>query len=166
MVSPQLIRRYPFFAGLTHDQISTLAKAATEDTVAAGHYFFRAGDKLNDLYFVIDGRINIVIGVPVHNENNNTANVIMGDLVTEDITVSTIGPGELFAWSALIPPHRSTAGAVAGTSCRVVSFASEDLFTIFRNDCNFGYLMLEKVAGVIRQRLRDMHIQSLAFVPA
>ena len=35
MVSPELIRRYPFFAGLSYEQIVTLAKAADAPLVPA-----------------------------------------------------------------------------------------------------------------------------------
>jgi hypothetical protein len=37
MVSPELIRRYPFFAGLDYDQLVKLAKVAQEYKVEAGH---------------------------------------------------------------------------------------------------------------------------------
>ena len=99
-------------------------------------------------------------------ESAETVDQILGNLITEDITVSTAGPGEIFAWSALIRPYIATAGATAATSSRVIAFGREDLHDMFRDDSSLGFLMLEKVAGVIRLRLRDMHIQSLAFVPA
>jgi CRP-like cAMP-binding protein len=139
---------------------------ANEESVEAGHYFFHEGDMLNKLFLVIAGTVDIVVGVPDRNETQGTANQILGDLITEDITVSTVSPGQIFAWSALIPPHKSTAGAIAATSGIVVTFHREDFIEIYRSDCEFGYLMLEKVSGVIRQRLRDMRIQSLAFIPA
>ena len=166
MVSPELLRRYPFFAGLTHDQVHILAMKANEESVEAGHYFFHEGDALDRLFFTIAGTIDIVVGIPDHNEVQETANQILGNFVAEDVTVSNVGPGQIFAWSALIPPHISTAGAISRTSSIVVTFGREDLSEVFRNDCDFSYLMLEKVAGVIRQRLRDMRIQSLAFVHA
>lgn len=166
MISPQITRRYPFFAGLTHDQITSLSTISTEQTVAPGHTFFREGEKLDNLYFVLDGTINIVVSVPDENEIHETVDQILGNLITEDKTVSTVGPGEIFAWSALIRPYRATAGATAATSSHVIAFGRDDLNDIFRDDSSLGFLMLEKVANVIRLRLRDMHIQSLAFVPA
>jgi CRP-like cAMP-binding protein len=132
----------------------------------AGHYFFHEGDRLNKLFLVIKGTIDIVVSVPDHNETQDTANQILGNFINEDITVSTVSPGQIFAWSALIPPHISTAGAISATSSIVVTIDREEFTKIYRDDCEFRYLMLEKVASVIRQRLRDMRIQSLAFVPA
>ena len=46
MVSPELIRRYPFFAGLDYDHIVKLSKVADEKSVEAGHCFFHETDDL------------------------------------------------------------------------------------------------------------------------
>ena len=46
MISPELIRRYSFFAGLNQDYLGTLAKYADERSVQAGHCFFGEGAEL------------------------------------------------------------------------------------------------------------------------
>ncbi len=165
MISPELIRRYPFFAGLNHHQILDLAMVADVVTVEVGDYFFREGDNLKEFFLVVDGSIDITISVTDRSVAQNIIENILGNFITKEITVSTIGPGQIFGWSALIPPHTSTATARAARSSRVVAFDGEQLRHSFQDDCNFGYLMLQIIAGVVRQRLRDMHIQSLAFVP-
>lgn len=165
MISPELIRRYPFFSGLNFDQITTLAIVADEVTVEEGYYFFHEGDRLRELFFLMDGKVDITVGVPDRNHVQNVNEQIMGNFITKDVTVSDVGPGQLFAWSALIPPHVSTAGARAATQTRVLVFDCEELLRIFQEDSEFGYLMLQKIANAIRQRLRDMRIQSLAHVP-
>lgn len=166
MISPELIRRYPFFSGFNYEQITTLAQAADEMTVETGYYFFHEGDKLKELFLVMEGEVDIAISVPDRNHRQGVAEQIMGNFITEDVAVSRVVPGELFAWSALIPPHVSTAGARAAAPTRVLAFDCRDLFRIIREDCSFGYLMQQKISDVVRQRLRDMHIQSLAFAPA
>jgi len=40
MISAEVIRRYPFFGGLTLKQINALAKLGKEEIVEVGHYFF------------------------------------------------------------------------------------------------------------------------------
>ena len=39
MISTEISRRYPFFAGLSLDRINTLAKVARGEKVEAGHFF-------------------------------------------------------------------------------------------------------------------------------
>ena len=148
MVSPELLRRYPFFAGLDMDQITILAKAAEEMRVEEGHYFFHEGDELDHFYLMVEGAVAIVIELPEQDK---------------EVVISTIGPGEVFAWSGLVPPHQATASGKAMTSCRVVAFDCRELREEFEKDCRFGYLMMQKAAQVIRQRLRDTRIQSLAY---
>jgi hypothetical protein len=41
-------------------------------------------------------------------------------------------------------------------------FECEELRQVFEDDCPFGLVMMQKAAQVIRERLRDMRIQSLA----
>ncbi|HSG16418.1 MAG TPA: cyclic nucleotide-binding domain-containing protein, partial [Anaerolineae bacterium] len=101
MISPELIRRYPLSSGLSFDRITTLAVAANEVTVEAGHYFFYEGDTLRELFLVMDGQVDIVVSIPDRNHVQHIAEQIMGNFVTEDIIVSNAGPGQLFAWSAL-----------------------------------------------------------------
>ena len=64
MISPELIRRYPFFAGPSNSYIATLAKLADEVSVDTGHCFFREGDELKKLYLVVEGAVGLVIQVP------------------------------------------------------------------------------------------------------
>jgi CRP-like cAMP-binding protein len=163
MVSPELIRRYPIFAGLSLEQITTLAHVAEEIAVKAEYYFFRDGEELDHFYIVLEGRVGILVDLPVQGMRQPVSRQITGSLETREVVVSTIEPGEMFAWSALVPPHTATSKAKALTSSRVVSFDCRELRKIFEEeDCRFAYLMMQKAAQRIRQRLRDMRIESLS----
>lgn len=164
MVSPELLRRYPFFSCLSHDQLVTLAMAGEEISVDAEHYFFHEGENLRNLFFVIEGEIDIGVRLTVKGAENGVREQILGHFIEEIVHVSSITPGNIFAWSALIPPNISTASAKSAVPSRVVVFDCEELTRAFQEDCPFGYLMLQKVAGAVRQRLRDMRVQSLAFI--
>jgi CRP-like cAMP-binding protein len=162
MISPELIRRYPFFAGLNHDYVGTLAKLADELSVDAGHCFFREGDELKKLYLVVEGAVGLVIQVPDREAEQPLAGQLTGKLTTKDITVSTVGTGGVFGWSALIPSHEATAGAKALTPCRAIALDCENLRPIFEEDRNLAYLMTLKAAQIVRGRLRDLRIETLA----
>ncbi len=162
MISPELIRRYPFFAGLNHDYVGTLAKLAEEVSVEAGYCFFHEGDELKKLYLVVEGSVAIVIGVPDRGAEQPLSGQLTGRMRTKDITVSTIGIGGVFGWSALIPSHISTASAKALTSCRAIALDCEKLRPVFEEDRNLAYLMTLKAAQIVRERLRDVRIETLA----
>jgi CRP-like cAMP-binding protein len=164
MVPVELTRRYPFFAGFSHDQLVTLAKAGNELSVEAGHHFFYEEDQLISFYLVLKGTVAITINIPDRDVLQPLSNQITNDLITRDVTVSTVGEGELFGWSALVPPNFSTANAKATTPCRVVEFNYKAIQPYIEDDCCFGHLLTLKVAQIIRGRLRDRRIESLAEV--
>jgi CRP-like cAMP-binding protein len=166
MVSPELIRRYPFFAGLDYDHIVKLSKVANERSVEAGHCFFHETDDLKSVYLVLEGAVALVFEVPDQDVEQQVSGQLTGELKTKDITVSTVGTGDVFGSSGLIPPHTATATAKAITPCKVLAFDSKELLKIFEEDCRFGYIMAQKAAQVIRERLRDLRIESLAHLAA
>lgn len=162
MVSPELIRRYPFFAGLEHTHIVELAKAAEELTFEADATIFAESASLGKFYLLLEGAVAIVMEVPDRSVEQDVSGQLTGQMVMKDVVLSTVGTGSVFGWPGLVPPHSASAGAKAITSCKVVGFNAKALLAAFEDDPTFGYLMTQKAAGIIAERLRDMQIESLA----
>lgn len=163
MVSPELIRRYPFFAGLNPGQIKLLAEVAEDVSVEAGYYFFHEGETLSCFCIALEGAIAVVFELPARGVEHKLSDQFSRRLQTEDVVISTVGPGEVFGWSALVPPHKATASVKTTTAARVIRFHADRLLGAFEEDCALGYLMMQKVAQVVRDRLRDTHIQTLPY---
>ena len=147
MVSPELLRRYPFFRGLRMDQIVVLAKAAEEMSVCKDFTFFKEGEELHYLYLVVEGEVGTVMKLP-----------------QKEVIISTVGTGDVFGWSALVPPTIATAATRALTPCRVVAFDCKALRRRFEDDCLFGYIIMQNIAQVIRKRLQDLRLETLAYI--
>jgi CRP-like cAMP-binding protein len=162
MISPEILRRYPFFGGLNHDQLVVLARSAHEETVEAGHYFFHESDQLDKLYLIVEGSAAVIIEVPTEGAHQTVANQYNRELQTTDIVINAVGPGEVFAVSSLMPPYTATAGTRATTPCRVAIFDSTTLRQAFEDDCQLGYRMVQKVAQTLRERLQGLRLESLA----
>ncbi len=161
MISPELLRRYPYFAGLSEDRLVELADAAHEEDVPAGTVLFREGETLCCVFVVVHGAVGLTLAVPVREAQPSVARQLTGDLPTREIMVSSVGTGEVFAWSALVPPYRATATARALTDCRLLAFDATRLRAMFEQDCCFGYRMLQVALQVARDRLRDTRIEAL-----
>ncbi|MCP4168765.1 MAG: Crp/Fnr family transcriptional regulator [Chloroflexi bacterium] len=166
MVSPQLIRRFPFFSGLSTANIAALADAGELLSVQEGHLFFEEQDTIRNFYINLEGAVGLFMGVPAAGVTHSLAAQLTGELETEDTVLSAVGPGEVFGWSALVPPHEAMAGAKTLTSCRTVAFDCTKLTKSFEEDCDFGYVMMQKIANVMRGRLRDKRIESLSVTMA
>lgn len=163
MISIELIRRYPFFADLTDEQLYRLADTGTLEDLEAGFNFFWEGDDLDRFFFVTEGKVDIVVGVTDHDAEQEIVDQILGNFNMKDLTVDTVGAGEMFGWSALIPPHNSTAGARAASDCQVISFDCNSLRPIFEDDPHFAYVMTLKAAQVTRERLRGLRVESFSY---
>jgi len=163
MISIELIRRYPFFSGLTDDQLYKLADIGTLETVDEGFTFFREGEELDRFYFVTKGKVDIVVGVTDHDKTQEIVDHILGNLNNKDLAVDAVSVEGMFGWSALVPPYTSTAGAIAASGCQVISFDCKSLRPILENEPQFAYMMTLKAAQVIRERLREMRVESFAY---
>lgn len=158
MLSPELLRRYPFFAGLSMDQIRILAMAGEELDVPKGHVLFDIHASLNKFYLVISGEIGICVEKPRQGAHEDT----LDQAAPETDIISLINSGEIFGWSSLFPPFAATAGAKALVPSRVAVFDAKDLLEAFENDPCFGYQMMQKLAQIVHFRLRDRRLELLA----
>jgi CRP-like cAMP-binding protein len=162
MVSPELLRRYPYFAGLTHEQLVALAMTAQEISVDADHRFFSEGDELHAFYLVVEGDVAVVFDVPDRQVKQSVAGQLTGKLVTDDVVISHVGPGEPFGWSAIANEGGATAGAIAQSNAKVIAFSKDKLLEAFQQDPELDRLMLRHVLQSLQQRLHDMRLETMA----
>ena len=66
----------------------------------------------------------------------------------------TLGPGELFSWSALVEPRHETATARAVEDMEVFAFSAGKISDQCLEDPVFGYEIYKALAGVISSRLK------------
>ncbi len=164
MISPEILRRYQFFAGLSNEQIIILAEDAEEKNVEEGHIFFKENDVLKGFYLVLEGTVGIVIEIPDQDVKQTVSDQLTGELITKDIVLSTVSSGNIFGFPALIPPHNANACAKAFAPCLVVEFNCTELLKEFDKDCGFGYVMTQRVAQLAVERLRDLRVETLAYI--
>lgn len=162
MVSPETIRAYPFFSGFSYNQIVELSMAAIELEVEPGYTFIREDQEIHHFYLVVEGKVSICVSIPHRDVVHTFQQQILRELITEDVVISTLGRGEWFGWSAIIPPQVSTASVKAVTPCRVIEFDFQALEARFGDNCGLGQLLTLRAAQIVRQRLRDLRIELVA----
>jgi CRP-like cAMP-binding protein len=151
MVSPELLRRFPFFAGLTDEELKSIAMITEEEKYEENTFIFRERGKAQKLFVLIEGTVDIMINTDEEG--------------LEQETVSTLTPGDVFCWSAVVEPHRLTASGFAATPVSVIAIDGAALRAMFELDCHLGYRILQKSATIISSRLKDTRIQMLSLVP-
>ena len=151
MVSTELLRRYPFFATLTDDQLRELAMISSEREYEQGETLFEAGENANSIFLLRQGSIEIYY--IVRDER--------GMEKTQDHLVGIINPWEVFGISAAIDPFEYAASAVAGDKSLVIEIDGQALRTICDQDLELKALIQERIAATAYKRLQEARIQLL-----
>ncbi|MHB8870768.1 MAG: Crp/Fnr family transcriptional regulator [Thermoleophilia bacterium] len=133
------------FATLDDAESATLAAKALGRSYKAGEEIFEENEEAYAVCLLLRGRVGLMMDV-----GNGRR-----------LTVSTVEPTEMFAWSGLVAPYQFTSTARAIEECEVAIFRSEDLRRMFDENPRLGYQVMSQVSFLIAQRLRDTHLQLL-----
>jgi CRP-like cAMP-binding protein len=147
MVSPELLRRHPFFAGFADNELKCLAMAGREMSLDQGERLFAEGEAASAFYFLLDGEVEVLI--------------CASEDCPESVALSSLPAGQLIGWSALVEPNIYTASARATRPSRVIAFSRAD-FEPLMADAHLYCLMMYKVAQVIGHRLKDTRVQLIS----
>jgi CRP/FNR family transcriptional regulator, cyclic AMP receptor protein len=143
MISPEVLRRYPYFAGIREESLKRLAMIADEKSVPAKTIMFREGDPADFLSIILQGEVNI--------------QYLLGS--GEYRTVDTLVTGDLLGWSAIVEPYKMTA---IGTTTRQTDLARVDaskLRKLCDEDPLLGYRLTTQVAKLLAHRLEGARVQ-------
>lgn len=148
MISLELLRRYPFFAGLDEAELKALAMIAEEIKVPARTILFEEGQTADAFFLLLEGNVDL------------SFNSSLGP--AEQVHIGEVNPGEPFAISALIPPHILAHTARAGSAIHAIKIAAAPLRAICEQDTRVGYLMMRKIAEAAMERLHFTRVQLAA----
>ena len=152
MVSPELLRRYPFFGGLGNAHLTAVAMLADEMTFQEDETVFDTGQPADALYFLIEGCVDLhyVVADEINTE------------LRKDFFISEINPGEPFGISALIEPYRYTGAVRATCASRVLKFDAIGLRALCAVDPKIDATLMRQVAKAAMSRLHDTRVQLAA----
>jgi CRP/FNR family transcriptional regulator, cyclic AMP receptor protein len=110
-----------------------------------GEVIFRQNDPSRHLYIIKEGGIAIELYLPPRGVRR----------------ILTLGPGEVFSWSALIEPRTETATARAIESTDAFAVKGKALLGLCLNDCPLGSEIYRALATAISTRLKATQLQLL-----
>ena len=145
MVSPDILKSFVLFSGLSQTELSGIAKLCRERTYEGGSVIFTIGGSAADIYLLETGKVDIQIEFKIYDYEVMT-------------TVYTVGKGEIFGWSALVPPHRLTASARCEGKADVIMINGKELMGILERDRHIGYVVMKNLSALISSRLASTTI--------
>lgn len=146
MISAQVLRRFPYFGGMSDDILRHVARISRIRNFEPGEELFREGNTATHFMILMFGEIHIIYEVG------------NGDKVVADTLVA----GDPLAWSALLDPHRLTASGVAHKAGSLIEIEAGELRQMCAEDKEFGYVMMKEVAKTLRNRLSALRVEAAA----
>ncbi len=152
MISPELLRRYPFFGFLNDLQLKAIAMIAEEQAIGQGTVVVREGDRADALYFLMNGGMDLFYTISEEFKPETA----------KEYFIEEINPGEIFGISALIEPHVLTASARASADSHLIRIQGDALLALFIEDCELGYNFMHQIAKTAMERLHAARLQLAA----
>jgi CRP/FNR family transcriptional regulator, cyclic AMP receptor protein len=149
MVSPELLRRYPFFASLDEHQLEAIAMITQEKAYPKGALLVKENTDATCLALLIEGDIDLIFSGG-------------GEGAIANALVGSIAPGEVYGVSSLIEPYRYTATARATMPVKVIELDGLALRALVERDSDMGCTMMRNVAVAVLERLRYTQVELAA----
>lgn len=156
MISPETLRRYTHFAGLSEECLKEVALISEQRSFNSGDRIFEEssglkasariyekGEEATHLMVLASGEVDIVYSLAEGDE----------------VVVGTLVGGDLMAISALIPPHQLTASGIAKEEGTLIAISASELRALCEDDPVLGYRLMAAAATAIKQRLTDTRVQ-------
>jgi len=126
-----------FGAGLSTSTQARLASLAREYQAPAGSHLLREGEETRELSLLLYGRVSLNEHVPGRGS----------------VTLLTVEPGDVFGWSAVVPPFRATSSVIAIEPVGVLAFDGAKLRAAVRADVDLAASLYQQVLEAVARRL-------------
>jgi len=147
MMLTKVFSQIPIFKDLTPQQHALLETIFSLSDCECDAVVFEQGAVADYLYIVVSGEVAIVFdpddGGP--------------------ITVARLHQGGVFGWSAAFGSDTYTSGAICAQTSRLLKVLGRDLKKLRQNHPETGILILERLAAVVAERLRNSNAHGQVF---
>jgi len=141
MVSAASLTNVGLFDGLPESQLEKIAGLCQEISFQQGERIFDEGEKADQLYILIEGKVSIKVHLTSR---------------PETVTVAVIeGPYNSFGWSGVVAPYHYTAAAYSEADSRVLALPGGELMEVLKGDPATGITVMRRVAEIIGSRLKN-----------
>ncbi len=152
MISPELLRRFPFFNFMNDAQLKAVAMIAEEKAYSSGEEIVANNTPASKLYFLVDGSASYYYIVTSEHD----------PYYKKEYYISDFNPGEIFGISALIEPYIFIASVRAEKPCRLIEIDASALRALCEVDAELNCGLLRAVAKAAMERLQHTRVQLVA----
>lgn len=133
VVAATLKRTMPFQV-VAVGMLQKIAAVSSRHAYAAGETVYQAGDKADNIFIVVSGKVEHALEPGVHARD----------------AVKTLVPGDVFGWAALLEKFPSRlARAQCADACELIHINGEELLRLLETDPDSGDIVMSRFATMI-----------------
>ena len=140
----EMVRHHPFVGEFEPRHVETLATLAKDVRFDRDQILFREGDECSDFYMIVTGLVALEIAAPGH-----------------IFRVQTLFAGDELGWSAVLMGRGKHFQARTLEPVHALAFDGIALIAACRDDPNFGFILMQRLLGVVAERLQATRLQLL-----
>lgn len=152
MISPELLRRYPFFASLDESQLRAVAMLSEEVEMESGAFVFESDKPADALYVLVEGSLDLYYVVANPED----------PVLKKEFFLNEFSAGDIIGISALIEPYTYTASVRASAPSKVIRIEASGLRALSELDTTVQAGLMKAMAKAAMQRLHDTRVQLAA----
>jgi len=140
----ETLRHHPFVQEFAPRDVEKLAELAKEVRFERDQVLFQEGDECSEFYLIVSGLVALEITAPGH-----------------VFRVQTLFAGDEFGWSALLMGRGKHFQARTLERVDALAFEGTELLAACRDDPHFGFMLMQRLLGVVAERLQATRLQLL-----
>jgi CRP/FNR family transcriptional regulator, cyclic AMP receptor protein len=141
----EALGEFALLAGLSDEHRGVVASVARPDSFVAGDRIVDEEEPADGCWLIRSGRVAL--------QTRATPEA--------DLTIQTLGPGEVLGWSWLVPPHHWQFGAVATEPVEAIRLDGIRLRELAAADPALGYALALAMLQVLGNRLQSTRARLL-----
>ncbi len=143
MITKDILRSMDCLKAFTEEQLELLSSISDLQSFEQNDVIEKEGETCDAVYIVVKGRVAIQIQLPGERK----------------LDINIVDRGNLFGWSAVVPPHTVTASSLCIENVEVIVISRPALMTLFKGNVELKAAFVEMIALVIRERLTETRNQ-------
>ena len=140
----EMLRHHPFVGEFEPRHVEKLATMAKDVRFEREQILFREGDECSEFYMIVSGLVALEIAAPGH-----------------IFRVQTLFAGDELGWSALLMGRGKHFQARTLENVHALAFEGTELLAACREDPHFGFILMQRLLGVVAERLQATRLQLL-----
>ncbi|HLC02350.1 MAG TPA: HAMP domain-containing sensor histidine kinase [Anaerolineales bacterium] len=152
----ETLARFELFVGLPEEALAEVARLVTEERHSEGELLFSEDSPANRLYLILSGRVSLEKLVQLGRSGT-----------PRRATIAVLGPWQAIGWSSMVAPYIYTSSGICLEESHMLAIPGEDLRRLMASRPDTGYVLIGRVATIIRARLASttaMHTYFLSIV--